>query len=95
MKNCKTCIHFANNQRLLNYYEHTGFCLCPDMSFNNKDGRRCGVIDTQNIKDQTKVSGNPAHDFEHMKNISPEFSRYLLQVGEGFGCIFHKEKPKK
>jgi hypothetical protein len=65
------------------------------MSFSIKDDRRCGVVDTQNLKDQTKVSGNPAHDFEHLKMVSPEFSRYLLQVGEDFGCVFHKEKPKK
>ena len=95
MKNCKTCIHFANNQRLLNYFEDTGFCLSKQMAFNTKDGRRCGVVDTHNLRDQTKVSGNPAHDFEHTDNTKTNFSRYLLQVSEDFGCIFHKEKPKK
>lgn len=94
MKNpdrCKTCIHWYNKQRYLNYDPNSGSCLNPKFRFNTVDGRLLGVIDMNNRKDQTKVTGNPAHDVESGEHLNVNFSQYLLATSEDFGCIFHKK----
>lgn len=88
---CKTCKHWHNKQRDLNYWKTTGFCLNGKFSFNSSRGRLIGVVDLLNQKDKIKVSGNPSHDFETKSDnyvVNP--SRYLLQTEEDFGCIFHE-----
>jgi len=90
-KQCKTCVHFKNQQMLLNYDNSTGFCTNPELAFNTRQGRMIGVVDCENLRDRTKLSGNPAHDFETKGTIGQlKPSRYLLQVEECFGCIFHE-----
>ncbi len=86
---CKTCKHWKNHQMLLNYDEHTGFCVNTYLKFNTTTGRLIGVVDTLNLRDRTKVSGNPANDFESadIQKVYP--SQYLLQTEEDFGCIYH------
>jgi hypothetical protein len=93
-KKCKTCVHFKNCQRDLNYWDGTGFCTNNKFSFNTKDGRLVGVYDTQNERDISKITGNPAHNIETISNtpIQINASRYRLQVSDEFGCIFHEAK---
>jgi hypothetical protein len=89
---CKTCDYFKNHQMLLNYYEKTGFCVCPSGNFNTTEGRRIGVVDLENLKNRSKVSGNPSHDFESATFPSITQSQYLLQVDDSFGCVFYRPK---
>lgn len=96
MSTCKTCVHWHNKQRELNYWDTTGLCLCPAMKFNTNKGRLVGVIDRENERDRVRVSGNPAHDIEVLEQyhkIAP--SRYSLATQEDFGCILHEPKKKK
>jgi len=85
---CKNCIHWNNRQRLLNYSENDGACLNRQFAFNISVGRLVGVVDTGNLKDQQKVSGNPSHDFETGSHMNIQFSRYILQTNENFGCNY-------
>lgn len=91
---CKTCIHFKANQRELNYFSDTGFCVNEKFKFNTSIGRLIGVLDKNNLK---SVSGNPSHDFEVLTYGSERIhqSRYLLQVSEDFGCIYHQITKSK
>ena len=90
---CSTCHWWKNKQMFLNYRDETGFCINPKFLFNSTDGRLIGVVDTQNLRDRTKITGNPSNDFEVIDNsyalASIKPSRYLLQTEEEFGCIFH------
>ncbi len=91
MKTCKTCVHYCPRQRDLNYADDTGVCIAPHLGFNITDGRIVGVLDTENQKDRVKVSGNPAHDFEHKERpLQIKHSKYLLQVSDEFGCVKHE-----
>lgn len=95
MKNsCKNCIHWKNHQRLLNYHETAGFCLNGRFHFNTNDGRMIGVVDTQNLRNQSEVTGHPAHDVETLKEnqFDVNFSRYLLATEEDFGCKFFEQR---
>lgn len=94
MPNCNTCTHWKNKQRLLNYWSTTGVCTNSKFKFDTVDGRLIGVIDTENLRNQQKIIGNPAHDFETVHNYAPSFSRYLLVTEESFGCNFHTAKGK-
>lgn len=90
---CRTCVHFKNQQMLLNYHDYLGFCVNPSFSFNTTNGRLIGVVDINNLRDRVKVSGNCAHDFETKGVMLPlKPSQYLLQVEEDFGCIKHNKK---
>jgi len=91
---CKNCEHWKNHQRLLNYKDSIGVCLNPKFDFSVSDGRPIGVIDTMNIKDQSKVSGNPSHDVEVLSEnlFDVKFSRYLLSTDEEFGCKFFEQR---
>lgn len=89
---CKSCVHFKNGQRELNYWSTTGFCVNPKFKFNTIDGRLIGVYDKCNEKDKKQITGNPSHDFETISNHKLSESRYLLQVEENFGCIYHCKK---
>lgn len=96
MSNCKTCIHWHNKQRELNYWHTTGFCLCPALKFTVANGRMLGVIDRENEKDRVKVSGNPSHDVETMTVYHAVYpSRYSIVTEEDFGCILHEQKKRK
>jgi hypothetical protein len=89
MKNtCKSCAHWKNKQMLLNYCQHTGFCVNPEFTFNTNVGRLIGVVDERNLRDRAKVSGNAAHDFETVKAVS----NYHLQTEENFGCVYHRKE---
>lgn len=91
-KLCKTCHHWRNEQRLLNYSKSNGVCLNPVFKFNTANGRLIGVLDVQNIRDQEVVSGVCSHNVETMAITGPiAFSRYLLQTNENFGCIYHEK----
>ena len=94
-KTCRNCIHWENNQRLLNYWDSLGFCVNPDFSFGGRrtDGRMVGVIDLKNEKPRNQITGNPAHDFESIDRLTNEtaISRYLLQTDENFGCVFFEQ----
>jgi hypothetical protein len=89
-KKCVTCKHWYNKQRLLNYHKDNGVCLNPKFKFNTIDGRLVGVLDIGNVQDQNKITGNPSHDIETATNFKLDFSKYLLQTNEEFGCIFHE-----
>jgi len=83
---CKTCKHWKNEQRDLNYYDEIGFCINPKFKFETTNGRMVGIFDTEN---KTNVIGNPAHDFES-KSTNVNKSQYLLQTSVLFGCNYHK-----
>jgi hypothetical protein len=53
-----------------------------------------GVVDTQNLRNQTEVTGHPAHDVETLKEnqFDVNFSRYLLATEEDFGCNFFEQR---
>lgn len=91
---CKNCKHWKNNQRMLNYHSHIGFCLNPIILFSVNGGRIVGVIDESNMKDQSKVNGNPSHDFEaiDINSGTIQQSRYKLQTDKHFGCNLFQEK---
>jgi len=91
---CKGCKYWKNKQRLLNYSDDNGFCINPAHTFNTTDGRLIGVVDIGNQKDRIKVSGNPSHDFESVKEMRTTSSRYLLQTNEEFGCILMEKLNK-
>ena len=95
MSTCKTCLHWRNAQRELNYWDSTGVCVCPAMKFGIETGRMLGVIDRCNEKDRSQVTGNPSHDIETVgagHRISE--SRYSIATAEDFGCILHEPKKK-
>lgn len=92
MNTCKTCKHWCNRQRELNYWETTGFCTNPALQFTIKDGRRAGVIDRENEKNRSNVTGNPSHDFETGALGSIKPSRYSLATTDDFGCVLHEKK---
>jgi hypothetical protein len=91
---CKTCIHFKPNQRELNYFSSSGFCVNPKFRFNTVDGRLIGVYDKENQKDTKKVKGNPSHDIETVE-FNVHESRYLLAVTEDFGCIYYENNKNE
>lgn len=94
---CSTCEHFKNQQAALNYQDSIGFCTNGKFAFNTVNGRLVGVVDRENGRDRTKITGNPSHDVETISNSgsqSVQPSRYLLQVEEDFGCIFHEQKKE-
>lgn len=96
MSNCKTCVHWHNKQRELNYWHTTGFCLCPAMNFTVANGKPLGVIDRCNEKDRQLISGNPSHDIETMTEAHViNASRYSIATQEDFGCVFHKQRKNK
>ncbi len=91
MKTCKTCVYYCPRQRDLNYLKDVGVCIAPHLGFNIENGRLVGVVDTENQKDRTHVTGNTAHDFEHTaRPMQIKHSRYLLQVSDEFGCVKHE-----
>lgn len=92
---CRTCVHWYNKQRELNYLDDIGFCLNGKFQFNTQDGRLVGVVDLGNKIDRAKVSGECSHNIEtKTSNIGGiGFSQYLLQTHDDFGCIYH-EKDK-
>ena len=94
LKTCETCKHFKREQRELNYWKRTGFCTNERFKFNTIDGRLVGVYDKENLRDTQRVTGNPAHDIEVVGYTPIKIieSRYLLQVSDKFGCIFHETK---
>lgn len=84
---CKNCHHWKNKQMLLNYYDSKGFCVNPGFNFDISNGRTVGVLDTQNLRDRKKVSGECDHDFESYGRIaSLKESRYFLVTSEDFCC---------
>lgn len=91
-KTCRTCIHYKNEQRELNYWDEIGFCVNTKFNFNTNNGRLVGVLDIGNLKDINKVSGNPSHDIETHSIGKSYKSRYLLQVSDNFGCIYHEDR---
>lgn len=93
---CITCAHFKCAQRELNYWESTGFCTNNKFKFNTVDGRLIGVYDKENLRDTKTITGNPSHNIETISHspYSISESRYVLQVGENFGCIYHEVKIK-
>jgi len=96
MKNtCKTCKHFKNAQRELNYWDSTGFCTNDKFKFNTVDGRLIGVFDSENPK-SSNISGNCSHDFETLNNDNHSRNKevYVLAVEENFGCIFHEKTER-
>lgn len=97
MNNCKTCKHWHNRQRELNYGKSIGLCLCPAMRFNTTDGRMLGIVDRENYRDRSKISGNPSHDIESTPDsgYSINSSRYSIATEELFGCLLHEPLPKK
>lgn len=99
MKNtCGNCIHWKNQQMLVNYLNDIGFCVCPSMRFTTQTGRLAGVLDTEELRDRQKVSGNCSNDFENKGFGNVNESRYILTTDENFGCnqfeAKHTEKPK-
>ena len=90
---CKSCCHFKNAQRELNYHNDIGFCVNDKFTFDTSKGRIVGVYDKNNVKDVNVVSGNPSHDIESIQSfLKIKQSKYLLQVSEDFGCIYHEKK---
>ena len=90
---CKSCKHWYNKQRDLNYLDDIGFCLNKKFQFNTDDGRLVGVVDLANQKDKGKVSGECSHDIETKDRFVGGIaqSRYLLQTHHHFGCNFHEK----
>jgi len=89
---CVTCKFWKNQQMLLNYKTDIGFCINPGFAFSTTSGRQVGVIDIQNLRDRTKITGNPAHDFETGDYSGVKPTRYLLQTGQAFGCNCYENK---
>lgn len=92
VKKCDSCKHFKCKQRELNYWQSTGFCTNDKFRFTTQLGRLIGVYDKQNLRDTKKITGNPTHDIETITTVSHTIndSRYMLQVSEDFGCIYHE-----
>lgn len=90
-KTCENCKFWKNKQQLTNYHNEIGFCINPKFNFNTIDGRIIGVIDKENLRDRTKITGNPSHDFETLEHFNVKPSRYCLTVTSDFGCIYHQK----